>query len=109
MKGTPLVVLDACVLAKFSLCDTLLPLGNRRGSLTEMVGGDPSGDNPHVGIGSRVAGLFDMLEGLSGTRSRSRARCCRAVGVVMMSNVGIAASFGWTQLLTMVARSCSRV
>ena len=61
MKGTPLVVLDACVLAKFSLCDTLLPLGNRRGSLTEMVGGDPSGDNPHVGIGSRVAGLFDLL------------------------------------------------
>src|ERR1035441_8476630 len=50
-----------------------------------------------------------MPEGLSGTRSRSRARCCRAVGVVMMSNVGIAASFGWTQLLTMVARSCSRV
>src|ERR1039457_7410420 len=33
-----------------------------------------------------------MPEGLSGTRSRSRARCCRAVGVVMMSNVGIAAS-----------------
>ena len=26
MTGTPLVVLDACVLAKFSLCDTLLRL-----------------------------------------------------------------------------------
>jgi hypothetical protein len=26
MTGTPLVVLDACVLANFSLCDTLLRL-----------------------------------------------------------------------------------
>ena len=26
MTGTPLVVLDACVLANFSLCDTLLSL-----------------------------------------------------------------------------------
>jgi hypothetical protein len=26
MTGTPLVVLDACILANFSLCDTLLRL-----------------------------------------------------------------------------------
>ena len=61
MTSTLLVVLDACVLANFSLCDTLLTKARRTTTpfRAEMVGGDHSGNNPHVGIKARVAKFSD--------------------------------------------------
>jgi len=56
MTGTPAVVLDACVLANFSLCDTLLRLAEPPRLFEPKWSEEIIREtNPHVGIETRVA------------------------------------------------------
>ena len=50
MSTGPLAVLDACVLANFSLCDTLLRLAEAPPLYEPKVGGAYGGNGSHAGI-----------------------------------------------------------
>ena len=60
MTGIPLVVLDACVLANFSLCDTLLRLAEPP-RLYEPKWSEEIIIDPYAGIETRVADFPDRI------------------------------------------------
>jgi hypothetical protein len=60
MTGTPLVVLDACVLASFSLCDTLLRLAESRGQQPTIV--QNGSESPPAASSREESMLFWRLE-----------------------------------------------